>query len=198
MPAAAVDRATVVGHVALAGRVAAAAQEPPRGRRARRRRRSWCWRRSSGPPIIEWTTGYTYDYIPRDAALDPRDAAVHGARRIVLVDAPDGHRQRRPRHPRARAARRPHLADGRAHLDAGVARHRHRRTARRPATWAAGSTKLMMRDRRRAVRAALHDDRHRAAGVVRRPVAARPAGPALHRARRRLVADDGAHRPRAR
>ncbi len=23
----------------------------------------------AGPPIIEWTTGYTYDYIPRDSAL---------------------------------------------------------------------------------------------------------------------------------
>jgi hypothetical protein len=22
-----------------------------------------------GPPIIEWTTGYTYDYIPEDSAL---------------------------------------------------------------------------------------------------------------------------------
>ena len=57
---------------------------------------------------------------------------------------------------------------------------------------------LMMRDRRRALRDPVHDDRHRAARLLRR--AARRCGqlvPAVRRARRGLVADDGAHRARA-
>ena len=49
-----------------------------RGRHGRRRRHRRS-RRSSGPPIIERTTGYTYDYIPSDRDADPLVSAVHGA-----------------------------------------------------------------------------------------------------------------------
>ncbi len=52
---------------------------------------------------------------------------------------------------------------------ARLAHHRHRRSAPLPATSAARSTKSMMRDGRRALLHPVHDGRHRAAGVLRRP-----------------------------
>ena len=150
-----------------------------------------------GPPIIEWTTGYTYDYIPRDAAL---------IRAMPPFTAPDGsfswtHPMGTDNAGRDILAR--VLLGGRISLMVGLIStlvsliigvtygatagylgrpHRRSHDARRG----------------RAVCAALHDDRHRAPGDVRRAVAVRPADSPVHFPRRRLLADDGADRPRAR
>ena len=109
---------------------------------------------------------------------------------------PMGTDNRRPRHAGAGAAGRTDLADGRHHRDARVAAHRrHLRRDRRISRRA--DRRSDDAHRRRALFAAVHDRRDRAAGAVSQPDAARAAGPAVHRARRGLVADDGAHRSRA-
>ncbi len=151
----------------------------------------------AGPPIIARATGYTYDYIPSDISLIKVDAAVYRRRTARFSwTHPMGTDNAGPRPARPRAPRRPHLAHGRDHLDARVApdRHRVRRDGRLPRRARRRGDDA---DRRRAVRDSVHDGRDRPAGVLRRAVAARPAPAALRRARRRLVADHGAHRPRA-
>ncbi len=128
-------------------------------------------RRCSARRIIKAATGYTVRLHPGRLRAGSVVPALHRAGRPVLVDASDGHRQRGTRHAGARAAGRAHLADGRHHLDLRLAAHRHhlRRDGRLP------GRQGRRRDdahRGRALRDPVHDDRHRAAGLLRRAVAA--------------------------
>ena len=150
----------------------------------------------AGPPIIERTTGYTYDYIPSDPEL---------LKSLPPFTAPDGsfswtHPMGTDTSGRDLLAR--VLLGGRISLMVGLIStfvslligtglRRDRRLPRRPRRRGDDA------HRRRPLLDPVHDGRHRAAVALRQQHTARPAGAALPRPRRRVVADHGAHRARA-